>query len=129
MVFQDHFVLLGPGDAYGEYLTEDIVGRPVTTFPSNPLEHVSMATYNSVDGFIVCGQDCFSWKEPAPSWSQMTTVSLPYLAIAVTQINLSDGRIWIVGGRKTSGSYGKCYCGPLYSLSATHFVKTFRISR
>ena len=57
-----------------------------------------MTTYNPIDGFIVCEIDCYRRRETEPNWSQMA-MSVPYEAISASQINLSDGRIWIVGGR------------------------------
>ena len=104
----EHVVLLGTfGAAHRDYFIEDIIGGPnSTTFLPKSFEYVSMATYNPVDGFIVCQQDCYRWKEPASTWSQME-ISVPHYADASTQINLSDGRIWNLGGRASSLSTSK----------------------
>ena len=83
-----------------DLLEEDIIGYSPTPIPPNPLQRTQMTTYDKTYGFIVCLQDCYSWKEPAEVWTLMS-ISLPYKAYSGSQVNLADGRIWIIGGRWT----------------------------
>ena len=108
LAFQDQIIALGVNGLYRDYIVDEMVGeRPAhATIPPIPLIEIQMATYDPVEGFIACHQDCYSWKAPETSWSLMS-ISLPYEVLSSTQLNLADGRIWILGGKNSTLPDGK----------------------
>ena len=102
--------MLGEAVNYIDYLEEDlgIVGT-FAQIPPNPLNQreLQMAIYDPVNGFIVCSNLCYHWKEPAFNWTQMT-IFPPSQALSGTQVNMADGKTWIIGGRTQLATPCKC---------------------